>query len=441
MNTRIVHELRDVDHSSLSWVEAMDLGFYQHEPLEDATRQIRLMRVLDGQWAEGKFIRCIVETFDLDGENRPPYEALSYVWEQPYPCWPLPTPPSISPSSRVVLVNGQRFHVRENLWRFLYRVRQGQILNVKAPELSYKHVHKAGHFWIDQICIDQTSSRERATQVQRMAEIFGSADRALVWLGDITPNSHAILSYLASTTFHPATSCVDRPDPIEGEILCNGLMHEFYELPYWKRLWVVQEFAIARDLILMWGQDYLCWDDFREAKWVEHINLIPEHRKYIGGVEEACDLRACHWQEKDYTYTNHRPRDSLFALMGRFRNQRSENVLDRVYSLLAVVPQEDQVTVSYEKEANEFFWEILPILTRTQGTRHSFSTILFKIAMGMGVTGMEKALQDPAVVANAKLAFGDGSEVEFAALFAKETLTRSYNDLLKSGSRPTTGSS
>ena len=39
------------------------------------------------------------------------------------------------------------------------------------------------HCWIDQICINQSDSREKSLQVPLMGSIDGNATRVVIWLG------------------------------------------------------------------------------------------------------------------------------------------------------------------------------------------------------------------------------------------------------------------
>ena len=65
-----------------------------------------------------------------------------------------------------IRVNGQRFSIGRNLWKFLDLARQR---NESQP------------MWIDAICVDQSKVEEGNHQVQMMAYIYQSATESLVW--------------------------------------------------------------------------------------------------------------------------------------------------------------------------------------------------------------------------------------------------------------------
>lgn len=84
------------------------------------------------------------------------YEALSYTW-------------GLSVETKLILLNGKPFTVRENLYSFLKRRgNRAEIL-----------------FWVDAICINQQDLDERNSQVKTMGEIFAQASKVLIWLGHL----------------------------------------------------------------------------------------------------------------------------------------------------------------------------------------------------------------------------------------------------------------
>jgi hypothetical protein len=54
--------------------------------------------------------------------------------------------------------------------------------------------------WIDQICIDQSSHRERTHNVRQMAEIYRSATAAIIWTSECDPE---LLSFFNRVTSLP----------------------------------------------------------------------------------------------------------------------------------------------------------------------------------------------------------------------------------------------
>jgi hypothetical protein len=74
------------------------------------------------------------------------------------------------PPTKEVVINGQLFPVRQNLWDFLNRANDAS---------SPYH----GTLWIDAICIDQENVLERGHQVSIMGEIYTNTQFVISWLG------------------------------------------------------------------------------------------------------------------------------------------------------------------------------------------------------------------------------------------------------------------
>jgi hypothetical protein len=108
----------------------------------------------------------------------------------------------------------------------------------------------AEYFWIDAICINQKNREERNQQVNIMGDIFSIAAYVLVWLGPWNDSSnfatdcivHANLNADAENVF-PETFKQKRADSVRS--LLNRR--------YWKRVWIIQELILAREIIVLCG--------------------------------------------------------------------------------------------------------------------------------------------------------------------------------------------
>ena len=52
--------------------------------------------------------------------------------------------------------------------------------------------------WIDSICVNQQDLKERSSQVLRMADIYGQAERVIAWLGLETEDTAQAFKILIS---------------------------------------------------------------------------------------------------------------------------------------------------------------------------------------------------------------------------------------------------
>lgn len=135
---------------------------YKHKPFCDR-KSIRLLSLQPGRSNE---IRITLQEVPL--RDLPRYEALSYAWEGQAPSYP-------------VSCHGAQLLVTKNCQAAL------RSLRLKRHERL---------LWIDSICIDQTSAKERENQVQLMEDVYSKAANVIIWLGDETELSRFAMSYM-----------------------------------------------------------------------------------------------------------------------------------------------------------------------------------------------------------------------------------------------------
>jgi hypothetical protein len=178
-----------------------------------------------GEAGTGGYVSCKLYVADLS--DSPAYTALSYMWGRPH-------------VTKIILVNDQLFEVRENLYNFLYEASNGS-----HPDL--------GPMWIDAICIEQASIPERNHQVSVMGELYSNAMLAISWLGLETPDLSQAIGWLNDFTLQPTKGEVE----VEQNIATVRAVRELYDHDYWKRLWIIQEVVLARDVQVWCGRHHL----------------------------------------------------------------------------------------------------------------------------------------------------------------------------------------
>lgn len=115
---------------------------YREVKLDPTSDSIRLARIILSNHQDGSYILLKIEKFQLS--SAPSFYALSYMWGAPNEC-------------KEIVVNGEKFLIRENLWYFLW---QGSI-----PD-------RCQYLWIDALCINQEDSNEKSHQVRLMGKIY-----------------------------------------------------------------------------------------------------------------------------------------------------------------------------------------------------------------------------------------------------------------------------
>jgi hypothetical protein len=206
--------------------------------------------------------------------------------------------------------------VRENLFRFLR---------------AFRSRYQSQIIWLDAVCINQDDIQERSHQVQSMRQIYSGAKCVYSWLGYDKPLPHTgILNrqraidmyYWYKKDKRRYTRYKDRLEYI-------------VQSEYWSRMWIVQEFFLAKDVILLAGKDKLSYDKFESIMeygyCFEDVNTIKQCKTY-----RLMDLRES-WRSQSTVLFEDLfeafsmlpcsiPLDGVFALLGLVGKKREEEL-------------------------------------------------------------------------------------------------------------------
>ncbi|PMD67720.1 HET-domain-containing protein [Hyaloscypha bicolor E] len=185
----------------------------------DSTRLLRLMPCED----ETAPIQCQLFNYDLQKSSGRPhrYEALSYVWGS-------------SDKRQSLVIDGSEprdLAITANLHNALSRLR----------DHSFERV-----LWADSVCINQEDEPEKKRQIQLMAKIYGQADRVVVYLGEAADNSDQALEDIRAAAENESTTSLISNKSQEAIL-------KLLERPWFRRIWVLQEVALARNILIMCG--------------------------------------------------------------------------------------------------------------------------------------------------------------------------------------------
>ena len=209
--------------------------------------ELRLLRIQQTTDVDSP-IQCTI-THETLHQVLPPFEAISYTWADES---------GDSAKKATIYLDSKPFTVTANCERALRRVRlKGQSRLV----------------WIDAICIDQDSEAEKTHQVQLMAQIYARANRVLIYVGEASEQSTQLLEILGNP-LHTDRDCeaILKRDHLEKALSV------FLSRPYFWRVWVLQEIALAKQAILICGGKSIAWRVLAGRKLVDtHSNLRPAH--------------------------------------------------------------------------------------------------------------------------------------------------------------------
>lgn len=272
----------------------------QHTPLDRSTRQIRLLSFVE-IGAHTGLICCRLDTYDLD--HCPSFVALSYTWGDVH-------------SSREIILNEEVFSVRQNLH---------SALSVLGDWDRRDRGHWRNSYWIDAICINQQDDSERSHQVNMMGTIYSEASSVLVWLGPGDVDSDRALEKAAAYCALPRKS---RREMNLTQINLTQFIRQsgIATSAYWERMWVIQEFTLAQDIVLLQGHSKLRFEGLEP-----NLPVMPD--AIAGAMKRLVDGRK-RWGQRRFLPTSG---TTLELLISMFQSSKYSDVRDRVYALLSLV--------------------------------------------------------------------------------------------------------
>jgi hypothetical protein len=297
--------------------------------------QISSFRLLSFEIQADDSVHGTLQEFPL---SRPPsYIALSYTWGS-------------DDVLHEIHVNGGKMTIRGNLWIALHAIWRHQkqlqqdrtAYSIRKAKLGTDHfMHRPTkwvYFWIDAICIDQTNVLERNHQVQRMRQIYEAADFVLAWLGEESDDSPIAMRIISSE--YEGRELDDATE----RAVCGLLTRD-----YWERAWIVQEFHLARRILIGCGKHFADFDqDVRPSPCMSKLtpmtwgksalpayNMITQRSTFHGGVLKRNDQRFS-WELIILNFYRQRcadPRDRIFAFLGLVEQTKGVKPLQADYRL------------------------------------------------------------------------------------------------------------
>lgn len=332
---------------------------YEYTPFSPDTDQIRLLTLLPAS-EENEEIAVSLQNIPTKEAERQ-YEALSYVWGS------LDNPETIS-----VVTHGIR-HSLTHWWRKRrwgkskgrptgtssstgsedddvssseYNAASLFVTQNLAIALRHLRLRDAPRtFWIDAICINQKNIAEKSEQVAKMAQIYSSSARVVVWLGPASLDSDLAIGLVdhlgqvlrrdhISDTFTltsdgaAETHWADTAQPLPYEEADLRALEKLFWRPWFERLWVVQEVLLGPEATVVCGRQDTTWQSVllaciflsRKGRGTE-TRLSDEFVSRLHRIEDVFD-------------TSFRP--SLPDLVDYARGHKCADDRDRIYAVLSL---------------------------------------------------------------------------------------------------------
>ena len=347
---------------------------FQYQDLDWAKREIRLI----------SFVRNGKEPLEMtlsviSRDSAPQYHCLSYVWGDPTLVFP-------------VVINGCSLLVTQNLGEALTRMAQEDI----------------DFLWADGLCIDQADDVDKSRHVQSMGDIFAEAWSVLAWLGPEADSSSLVMEEIERAGSIILEHFFSIPQAEDGELLplsatARQSLRElgrllvfqmldrlkdgfdtsaweklgrderhapiaawyafFHDRPYWSRVWILQELAVAQRAVLFCGPSkvslhkLLAHHHFLERSWYRSqfgptvwplaskhdqfwcVNKTPALGSFFSIVSSV------DW-----------PHQRLLDLIMGTQKMNASVAHDRVFAMLTLTTDDDRVgiDVDYSRPVEEY---------------------------------------------------------------------------------------
>ncbi|KAL8290971.1 hypothetical protein RB600_006443 [Gaeumannomyces tritici] len=322
---------------------------YCYPPLPEHG-SIRLLRLMPHKDKEAP-IRCQLFEYPLQepGQGIHLYEALSYVWgseENKQPVFVQSNDKTEGSSATPSTGNDRHLLVTANLHEALSHVRDRLLERV---------------MWTDAVCINQEDDGEKGRQVQSMAKIYANASRVIVWLGKAANGSDQAFEALRRAA---GASGDERAPPTINEPTQQAIL-TLLERPWFERIWVLQEVAAARYVLIKCGSSVVDGTTFclglNASKPPYHTrpalrDLIPPMTRLIrdAAARPQCATRLPETNLPSSFSLNIRP---LTALVDMFHTRKATKPLDKVYALLGM-SSDDPGTAGLSADYTESWAEV-----------------------------------------------------------------------------------
>ncbi|CAI6331468.1 unnamed protein product [Periconia digitata] len=334
---------RRIDHNSpLKTLSHQSSSIYRYKSLK-VSDEIRLVRLLPAKNRDDD-VQCVITHTAL--HRGLCFEALSYAWGS--------------------TVLSQTIHTFEGI----VRVTQ----NCSDALRDLRHQDESRLLWIDAICINQESNDEKNHQVPLMSKIYAAASRTLIYIGpDLLATARDTFRHLEEGDgyCHKCEDCRlrrmsnsnlswHRTTRKHGpETMWNDLTR-IVGMPWFSRVWVLQEIANSKKALLVWGTESVDWKVLSTTA----IRIYSDTASYRS--------RFPAWRQFRLPPTllladsDPRPFNDLYTLIHFAKNTHASDPRDKVFALLGLLKPTVRhgIVPDYNKSVEEVYFDFVQNFVR-----------------------------------------------------------------------------
>ena len=314
---------------------------FRFPALDHLASEIRLIELLPGDYDAPISGICHVRSLDDTSLH---YETLSYAWKN-Y---------SDSNSTfHTIFIDSMAFGVSATLFEAMKRLRRS---------------HGPRTLWIDTICINQTDDREKSQQVDMMRRVYSQCEQCAIWFGSLGSIPRE-LAQAALDTISWLAREESEPSWLQHSIQLTqipSILKTFMTLPWWNRIWTVQEALLPRNATIYWGSCQISWSLLHCA--AQNLlagnyfsRSLPRALLENGALNDlSCALNGL----------RHSTTEKPLYLLWRWRIRGATDPRDKVYGLMGIRDNWGLASVSscdYQMSVATLFSRITADLIRLNG--------------------------------------------------------------------------
>ncbi|POS71020.1 hypothetical protein DHEL01_v210584 [Diaporthe helianthi] len=316
---------------------------YQYSPLPSA-RHTRLVTLHPGDFSDSDIV-VDLDPIPLTPGCQPPYEAVSYRWDQ-------------EQSPLTVHVGKDRL--------FTIPV----TCNLAIALIHLRYPDRPRHLWVDGLCIDQSDDIDKGYQVAQMGIVYCLATRVIAWLGPEGDDSTRAMKRIAWMgrqvdvdhpiwKIRPSSDCTEPAFVDEDAVIPVSAQDTLaiYHLvcrEWFGRLWIRQEIlACEPRAVVQCGEYQISWPVFRRGLAVLYRRRRPRW-EYEGRLYNRLLLLR--------GFISQPPTIGLGFIRAAFGQSACSDMRDRIYALLNFLTEAEREIIGmpdYGKDFDVLFREVL----------------------------------------------------------------------------------
>lgn len=333
-----------------------------YEPLDVSSKEIRLLHLLPVNSSRPAEIHCEISVTSikqsLEDGKPPDYEALSYAWGD-------------RNDTETILVRNRKEASSNSS-----PLRITRNLHVALSNLRFTDRERI--LWIDAVSINQADEAEKTLQVALMKDIYKGASAVNVFLGPSSEGTDRAMEFIESASKDKQLHLDPSKTPhiaVEGSSLESPKLRDalvsFFDMPWWRRVWTVQEFALAKTVDFQCGVRTLK-DKTLKTAWrhmMHHGDTCCVAEDYTMLINPSLEANVGVWDAfVRYDALRDLP-DGILVNAARFLARISYDPRDKIYGMLGLASKAEETLISadYSSPVEEVFKHFAMITIKRTG--------------------------------------------------------------------------